>query len=307
MTFEVAGGKPAAFRVLNALRLIAISNNLGDAAQPGHASRHHHAYAHRRRGARASGHYRRRDPPVRRAGGCAATCAPTSGGLDARWRGPRNCPLTGRQPECCSQGQRMASGAQAYEARTRDILVRVSPFYLEDQSEPEEGRYRLGLPRGGGKPRRRNRAVAAPHLANHRRAAANRSTCMAKAWWASSPCWAPARRSNTPPAPRCHAIRLHARRLPHGGSSPPARRSTSQSPASAWTAPTPTAGCTRTTRGALPTRLPAFPKSTRPRWQHQAAVHRAEADQRQAETQERQHAPKTRQIRHVDQKHFAAH
>lgn len=30
VTFEVAGGQPAAFRVLNALRLIAISNNLGD-------------------------------------------------------------------------------------------------------------------------------------------------------------------------------------------------------------------------------------------------------------------------------------
>lgn len=31
VTFELAGGKPAAFRFLNALRLIAISNNLGDA------------------------------------------------------------------------------------------------------------------------------------------------------------------------------------------------------------------------------------------------------------------------------------
>ena len=30
VTFEVAGGKPAAFRLMNALRLIAISNNLGD-------------------------------------------------------------------------------------------------------------------------------------------------------------------------------------------------------------------------------------------------------------------------------------
>lgn len=30
VTFDVAGGKPAAFRMLNALRLIAISNNLGD-------------------------------------------------------------------------------------------------------------------------------------------------------------------------------------------------------------------------------------------------------------------------------------
>jgi O-succinylhomoserine sulfhydrylase len=31
VTFELAGGKPAAFRFLNALRLIKISNNLGDA------------------------------------------------------------------------------------------------------------------------------------------------------------------------------------------------------------------------------------------------------------------------------------
>jgi len=31
VTFEVAGGKPAAFRFLNALRIARISNNLGDA------------------------------------------------------------------------------------------------------------------------------------------------------------------------------------------------------------------------------------------------------------------------------------
>jgi O-succinylhomoserine sulfhydrylase len=31
VTFEVAGGKPAAFRFANALSLIDISNNLGDA------------------------------------------------------------------------------------------------------------------------------------------------------------------------------------------------------------------------------------------------------------------------------------
>jgi O-succinylhomoserine sulfhydrylase len=30
VTFEVAGGKPVAFRFLNALRLIRLSNNLGD-------------------------------------------------------------------------------------------------------------------------------------------------------------------------------------------------------------------------------------------------------------------------------------
>ncbi len=28
-----------------------------------------------------------------------------------------------------------------YEARTRDIVVRVAPAYLEDQSDPEEGRW----------------------------------------------------------------------------------------------------------------------------------------------------------------------
>jgi O-succinylhomoserine sulfhydrylase len=31
VTFELAGGKPAAFRFLNALQLIRLSNNLGDA------------------------------------------------------------------------------------------------------------------------------------------------------------------------------------------------------------------------------------------------------------------------------------
>jgi O-succinylhomoserine sulfhydrylase len=31
VTFEIEGGKPAAFRFLNALRLVRISNNLGDA------------------------------------------------------------------------------------------------------------------------------------------------------------------------------------------------------------------------------------------------------------------------------------
>jgi O-succinylhomoserine sulfhydrylase len=30
VTFEIAGGKPAAFRFLNALKLIQLSNNLGD-------------------------------------------------------------------------------------------------------------------------------------------------------------------------------------------------------------------------------------------------------------------------------------
>jgi ApaG protein len=32
-------------------------------------------------------------------------------------------------------------GARAYEARTGDILVRVQAMFLEDESEPEAGRY----------------------------------------------------------------------------------------------------------------------------------------------------------------------
>lgn len=35
----------------------------------------------------------------------------------------------------------MQDGERPYEARTRDILVRVRAFYLEDQSEPEKGKF----------------------------------------------------------------------------------------------------------------------------------------------------------------------
>jgi len=35
----------------------------------------------------------------------------------------------------------MAASDRAYEANTRDILVRVRAYYLDDQSEPENSRY----------------------------------------------------------------------------------------------------------------------------------------------------------------------
>ena len=35
----------------------------------------------------------------------------------------------------------MSDPASAYEASTRDILVRVRAYFLDDQSEPENGRY----------------------------------------------------------------------------------------------------------------------------------------------------------------------
>lgn len=37
--------------------------------------------------------------------------------------------------------RRNTGEVSVYEARTRDIVVRVQPSYLEDQSEPEEGRW----------------------------------------------------------------------------------------------------------------------------------------------------------------------
>ena len=37
----------------------------------------------------------------------------------------------------------MSDPASAYEASTRDILVRVRAYFLDDQSEPENGRYML--------------------------------------------------------------------------------------------------------------------------------------------------------------------
>lgn len=37
--------------------------------------------------------------------------------------------------------RRTSRESSVYEARTRDILVRVQPSYLDDQSDPEEGRW----------------------------------------------------------------------------------------------------------------------------------------------------------------------
>ena len=66
VTFEVAGGKAAAFRFVNALRLVKISNNLGDAKSLDHASRHHHAPAPEARCTRRARHLRRHAAALRR-------------------------------------------------------------------------------------------------------------------------------------------------------------------------------------------------------------------------------------------------
>ena len=51
LSLELAGGKTVAFRFLDALELVLISNNLGDAKSLDHSSGHHHAPAAERRAA----------------------------------------------------------------------------------------------------------------------------------------------------------------------------------------------------------------------------------------------------------------
>ena len=69
VTFEVAGGKPGAFRVMNGFRLIAVSNNLGDSKSLATHPANHHSYAHRRGGACTPWHNRRRHSRLGGAGG----------------------------------------------------------------------------------------------------------------------------------------------------------------------------------------------------------------------------------------------
>jgi ApaG protein len=40
-----------------------------------------------------------------------------------------------------SRIRRIGGAAPVYEARTRDILVRVAPSFMPDQSDPDEGRW----------------------------------------------------------------------------------------------------------------------------------------------------------------------
>ncbi len=78
VTFEVEGGKAAAFRFANALQLIDISNNLGDAKSLDHPSRHHHPPAADAGGARRAGHHRGHVATVGRAWKTRPICAKTS-------------------------------------------------------------------------------------------------------------------------------------------------------------------------------------------------------------------------------------
>ena len=67
IAFEIAGGKAAAFRFLNALRIVRITNNLGDAQVADHASGDHHAPAPDPGRARRTRHRRRAGAALGRA------------------------------------------------------------------------------------------------------------------------------------------------------------------------------------------------------------------------------------------------
>ena len=69
VTFELAGGKAAAFAAMNALRVDRRVEQPRRLQVARDAPRDHHAYADRRRGADAAGHHRWRDPALGRAGG----------------------------------------------------------------------------------------------------------------------------------------------------------------------------------------------------------------------------------------------
>ncbi len=94
VTFELHGGKEAAFQVMNAMRLIKVSNNLGDSQVAGDAPRHHHAYADRRRGAGEAGHHRRGYPAVGRPRGRSRHQGRSRRGIGGR-RHPGRCGVAG--------------------------------------------------------------------------------------------------------------------------------------------------------------------------------------------------------------------
>ena len=105
VTFELDGGKDEAFRLLDALRIIDISNNLGDSKS---LITHPATTTHRRLGEpRPAGgrDHRRHRPDLGRAGGP---------------RRPGRRPRQGPRPGLVAAGRRPASGGQAERRRGRD-------------------------------------------------------------------------------------------------------------------------------------------------------------------------------------------
>ncbi len=126
---------------MNALRLIAISNNLGDSKS---LATHPATTTHMRIGAEERARLGITDGVIRLSVGledAADLCADLARGWPPLpWR------PSARRP---SDGGRL-------HATTRAIAVTVQPFYLEDQSEPDEGRfvwaYRVRIRNAGPEP-----------------------------------------------------------------------------------------------------------------------------------------------------------
>ena len=70
VSFDVKGGRAAAWRVIDSTRLVSITANLGDVKTHHYAPCQHHARAHLARGEGGGRHYRRAGAARRRAGGC---------------------------------------------------------------------------------------------------------------------------------------------------------------------------------------------------------------------------------------------
>ena len=147
VTFEVAGGKAGAFRAANALEIIGISNNLGDAKS---------LITHP-----ATTTHQRLSEEVRAGLGISEGMLRLSVGLEdvddliedldraldlveslnpESCRGRVNMEVT---PGRCSGIVRVppTPGVPMYAAVTRDIQITVIPEFLADRSEPKEGRF----------------------------------------------------------------------------------------------------------------------------------------------------------------------
>ena len=98
-----------------------------------------------------------------------------------------------------SPGRRVMSAD--YMATTRSIVVTVQPFYLDDQSEPDEGRFVWALSRPHPQYRDRDCSADEPLLADYRRQRPHHQGRRSGRDPANSRCSRLGRASNTPREP----------------------------------------------------------------------------------------------------------
>ena len=186
VTFEIDGGKAAAFRFLNALRLVKISNNLGDAKS---LITHPATTTHQRLKPEARAELGISDGMLRLSVGLEALRATSPPTLTARWPplrsadDPRSC-RTSRQSAARQPRLGHIRQARALPPCTKPspegIRVRVTPQYLEEESSPDEGPLLLGLHHRHHQRGQRDGAAALAALAHHRRRRPHRGGARAR-------------------------------------------------------------------------------------------------------------------------------